>query len=462
MKVLLVGINAKYIHSSLAIYSLRAYARRALGDNAPDIELGEYTINHLRETILQDIYRRKPDFIGFSCYIWNISMVESLLADVKTLLPGTALWFGGPEVSYDGQSFLSAHPQADGVMKGEGEETFVRLLGALGQGGELTGVPGLIFRRPEGQLADTGSAPALDISSIPFPYEGIDRESLDHRILYYESSRGCPFSCSYCLSSIDRRVRFRSMELVERELAQFLEAGVPQVKFVDRTFNCSRERALRIWRFIKEHDNGRTNFHFEIAADLLDEEAAALLTSLRPGLVQLEIGVQSANPRTLDAIGRRTDLARIRAVTLRLKASRRVHQHLDLIAGLPWEDLESFRESFNQVYAMEPDQLQLGFLKVLKGTPMEREAVRFGIRCSSVPPYEVLSTPWLSYGDILTLKEAEDMVETYYNSRQFTCTLALLEKWYPSPWDMLLALAAYYKENGLASVNHSGMISCGG
>ena len=457
MKVLLVGINAKYIHSSLAIYSLRAYARRALGDNAPDIELGEYTINHLRETILQDIYRRKPDFIGFSCYIWNISMVESLLADLKTLLPRTALWFGGPEVSYDGQRFLAAHPQVDGVMKGEGEETLARLLGALGQGGELSSVPGLIFRRPEGQLVDTGSAPALDISSIPFPYEGIDRESLAHRILYYESSRGCPFSCSYCLSSIDRRVRFRSMELVERELAQLLEAGVPQVKFVDRTFNCSRERALRIWRFIKEHDNGRTNFHFEIAADLLDEEAAALLTSLRPGLVQLEIGVQSANPRTLDAIGRRTDLERIRAVTSRLKASRRIHQHLDLIAGLPWEDLESFRESFNQVYAMEPDQLQLGFLKVLKGTPMEREAVRFGIRCSSVPPYEVLSTPWLSYEDILTLKEAEDMVETYYNSRQFTCTLALLEKWYPSPWDMLLALAAYYKENGLAGVNHSRM-----
>ena len=457
MKVLLVGINAKYIHSSLAIYSLRAYARRALGDNAPDIELGEYTINHLRETILQDIYRRKPDFIGFSCYIWNISMVESLLADLKTLLPRTALWFGGPEVSYDGQRFLAAHPQADGVMKGEGEETFARLLAALGQGGELSSVPGLIFRRPEGQPVDTGSAPALDISSIPFPYEGIDRESLAHRILYYESSRGCPFSCSYCLSSIDRRVRFRSMELVERELAQFLEAGVPQVKFVDRTFNCSRERALRIWRFIKEHDNGRTNFHFEIAADLLDEEAAALLTSLRPGLVQLEIGVQSANPRTLDAIGRRTDLERIRAVTSRLKASRRVHQHLDLIAGLPWEDLESFRESFNQVYAMEPDQLQLGFLKVLKGTPMEREAAGFGIRCSSVPPYEVLFTPWLSYGDILTLKEAEDMVETYYNSRQFTCTLALLEKWYPSPWDMFLALAAYYKENGLAGVNHSRM-----
>ena len=303
MKVLLVGINAKYIHSSLAIYSLRAYARRALGDNAPDIELGEYTINHLRETILQDIYRRKPDFIGFSCYIWNISMVESLLADVKTLLPRTALWFGGPEVSYDGQHFLKAHPQADGVMKGEGEETLARLLGALGQGGELSSVPGLIFRRPEGQLVDTGSAPALDISSIPFPYEGIDRESLAHRILYYESSRGCPFSCSYCLSSIDRRVRFRSMELVERELAQLLEAGVPQVKFVDRTFNCSRERALRIWRFIKEHDNGKTNFHFEIAADLLDEEAAALLTSLRPGppgkMVSQPLGHASGSGRLL-------------------------------------------------------------------------------------------------------------------------------------------------------------------
>ena len=456
MKVLLAGINAKYIHSNLGIYSLRAYAREALKDKAPLIELGEYTINHSRETILQDIYKRKPDFIGFSCYIWNISLVKSLIGDLKILLPGTALWLGGPEVSYDGIRFLEQHPGVSGIMKGEGEAVFSRLLDALSRDEGPGGIPGLVYRQGE-RIIDTGEAEPLDISRLPFPYAGMDPGELSHRILYYESSRGCPFRCSYCLSSIDRRVRLRDMDLVKRELAWFLEAGVPQVKFVDRTFNCSRGRALEIWQFIKENDRGQTNFHFEIGADLLGEEEISLLASMRPGLVQLEIGVQSANPRTLEAIGRKTDIGKIHSVTSRIEASRRVHQHLDLIAGLPWEDKESFRESFNRVYAMKPDQLQLGFLKVLKGTPMEADAARWGIRHSSVPPYEVLSTPWLPYDAILELKGVEDMVEVYYNSRQFTHTLALLEKICGEPWDMFLALSRYYAENGLADVSHSRM-----
>ncbi len=456
MKVLLVGINAKYIHSNLGIYSLKSYAKMALGDAAPQIELGEYTINHSRETILQDIYKRKPDFIGFSCYIWNISMVESLLGDLKILLPKTALWFGGPEVSYGGEDFLAVHPQADGIMKGEGEKIFAELLCSLTDHTDLRRVPGLLLRGEKG-LLDTGETEPADISSLPFPYADLEAEELSHRILYYESSRGCPFRCSYCLSSTDRRVRFRDLELVKRELRWFIEAGVPQVKFVDRTFNCDRRRALDIWRFLKEHDRGITNFHFEIGADLLGEEEINLLSSLRPGLVQLEIGVQSANPQTLAAIGRQTDISKIHFVTERIRAARCVHQHLDLIAGLPWEDLESFSRSFNRVYAMRPDQLQLGFLKVLKGTPMERSAGEWGIRSSRIPPYEVLSTPWLSYDDILELKGVEEMVEVHYNSRQFIGTLSLLEREYQSPWDMFLALSRYYEKRTLNSVNHSRM-----
>lgn len=293
------------------------------------------------------------------------------------------------------------------------------------------------------------------MSRIPFPYKHMDIKDLEHRIIYYESSRGCPFSCSYCLSSIDKSVRFRSLELVLDELAYFLEAGVPQVKFVDRTFNCNKKHAMAIWRFIQSHDNGVTNFHFEIAADLLDQEEIELLGQMRPGLVQLEIGVQSTNPDTLKAIHRKTDIAEIRRITGTINQAHNVHQHLDLIAGLPNENLESFRHSFNQVYSMEPEQLQLGFLKVLKGSYMEEMALTYGLCYSSRPPYEVLSTRWLSYRDILELKGVEDMTEVYYNSRQFVHTLSGLAAEYGSPYEMFLDMAAYYRENNLTGISHS-------
>ena len=474
MKILLVAVNAKYIHSNLGIYSLKAYARQQLEADPPrtqdpvSIELAEYTLNHQLDACLQDLYRRKPDVIGFSCYIWNIESIRSLAADIRKLLPHVPLWLGGPEVSYDARKVLQDMPFITGVMKGEGEETFAQLVRyyvdngtedpadcgkVRGQG--LSRLTGLTYRGPDGAITDTGIRPVMDLSRIPFSYDCIKLEELEHRIIYYESSRGCPFSCSYCLSSIDKQIRFRNLDLVKEELLFFLNAGVPQVKFVDRTFNCKKSHAMAIWRWIQEHDNGVTNFHFEIAADLLGEEEMELLAGMRPGLVQLEIGVQTTNVQALEAIRRKTDIDEIRRITSRVNAGRNVHQHLDLIAGLPYEGMESFRKSFDDVYSMEPEQLQLGFLKVLKGSYMEEKAPDYGLVYSSTPPYEVLSTRWLSYDRILELKTVEDMVEVHYNSRQFTCTLKALEKEFPSPYQMFLAMGEYYQKHGLTGMNHS-------
>ena len=456
MRYLLAALNAKYIHSNLGIYSLKAYAQKR--HPSAEILLGEYTINHQPGDILADIYRKKPDFLGFSCYIWNVETVRRLARDVKKILPDTAVWLGGPEVSYDAGQVLKELPGISGVMAGEGEETFSRLAGWYEAGGgeeELSRIPGLVFRAESGEIVSTGPAPLMDLDDIPFPYGGL--EGLEHRIIYYESSRGCPFSCSYCLSSIDKTVRFRSLELVKAELLFFMERRVPQVKFVYRTFNCKKSHAMAIWSFISEHDNGVTNFHFEISADLLDGEMLALIGNMRPGLIQLEIGVQTTNPETLSAIRRRTDLDRLRDAVAQVKRFHNTHRHLDLIAGLPFEDLESFIRSFDDVYRMEPDELQLGFLKVLKGSHMELMAGEYGISYGSEPPYEVLSTRWLDYGDILRLKGVEEMVEVYYNSGQFPTSIRALEKEFSSPFRMFEALSGYYEEQGLLSVSHSRM-----
>lgn len=490
MNILLAAVNAKYIHSNLGIYSLKSYAEKSLKalepEMRPEIGLAEYTINHQTEAVLQDIFKRRPDVIGFSCYIWNISFIKAILADLKKVLPQVEIWLGGPEVSYDADKVLWENPSVTGIMKGEGEETFAELAAAYGRaacaragarrqamqigentseniGGHtgriavmLQNISGLIFRDPaSGEFIHTPDRPLMDLSAIPFSYGHMDLKELEHRIIYYESSRGCPFSCAYCLSSIDKTVRFRSLELVKPELAFFLNAKVPQVKFVDRTFNCKKSHAMAIWQFIRDNDNGCTNFHFEIAADLLDEEELQLLASMRPGLVQLEIGVQSTNPDTLAAIRRKTDIEEIRRITARINSGKNVHQHLDLIAGLPYENIESFRNSFNEVYSMEPEQLQLGFLKVLKGSYMEEMASDCGLLFSDNPPYEVLSTRWLSYSDVLELKAVEDMVEVYYNSRQFTLTLSALEKEYPSPYEMFAAMALFYEKNKLTGISHS-------
>ncbi len=459
MKVLLAAINAKYIHSNLGIYSLKTYGEKMLKEwglaEEVEISLAEYTINHQMEQILQDIYKRKPDVIGFSCYIWNISYVKMILADIKKVLPDVKIWAGGPEVSYHAEAFLKEEPAVDLVMMGEGEITFAHFLKALLEGEELKKVPGLMLRNDDGTFTDTGFRQVMDMSQIPFPYAFMDMKELEHRIIYYESSRGCPFSCAYCLSSIDKKLRFRSLDLVLPELEWFLQAKVPQVKFVDRTFNCKKSHAMAIWQYIRDHDNGITNFHFEIAADLLDKDELDLLSTMRPGLVQLEIGVQSTNEKTLETIRRKTDIGEIRQITAAINSWHNIHQHLDLIAGLPWEDIESFKKSFNDVYKMEPEQLQLGFLKVLKGSYMEELIPDCDLLYSTAPPYEVLQTKWLSYGDVLELKDIEEMTEVHYNSRQFTCTLKELEKEFNTPYEMFSFMAGYYNKNHLSGISHS-------
>ena len=449
MNTLLIAVNAKYIHSNPAVYSLRAYAKGCPGR----VEIAEYTINQPREQVLADIYRRKPDVAAFSCYLWNIEYVRALIPELAAVLPEVRIWAGGPEVSYDSERFLREVPETELVMNGEGEAVFRKLLLAGETGWES--VPGITRRLPGGEALANPPEPLLPMDEIPFPYR--DLKAFENRIVYYESSRGCPFSCSYCMSSIEKTVRLRSLEKVERELAFFLENRVPQVKFVDRTFNCSHTHAMGIWRYIRDHDNGVTNFHFEIAGDLLTEEELALLAGMRPGLVQLEIGVQSTNPDTLAAVRRKTDLKRLAKTAERIRKAGNIHQHLDLIAGLPMEDLESFRRSFNQVYAMKPQQLQLGFLKVLKGSEMYRRAREFGIVYRRLPPYEVLSTPWLSYGELLELKSVEEMVEIYYNSSQYSHTIEYLETLFSDAYSLYSALGSFYLEKGYQGMNQSRM-----
>ena len=500
MNILLTAVNAKYIHSNLAVYSLRASA----GPYEPLVELAEFTINHRSDDIFREVFQKQPNLLFLSCYIWNRTVLTELAENIRRVLPQTVIWIGGPEVSYDAEEFLRTYPQFDGVMTGEGERTFARLLAHYVDGaGALADIPGIVYRegcaelrrsgaaeegvqsccgaaeegvqpcgeaaeesgqscsvcggtvwewesRARARICSTGAAePTRSLDAHPFVYR--EPDAFAHRIIYYESSRGCPYSCSYCLSSIDKHVRFRSTELVKQELGFLLEKRVPQVKFVDRTFNCSHAHAQEIWRFLQEHDNGVTNFHFEIAADILTEEELELLSGMRPGLVQLEIGVQTVNTQTLSAIHRTAKFEAIADRVRRISAGANIHQHLDLIAGLPYEDFESFQDSFDAVYALKPQELQLGFLKVLRGSEMHRRAKEYGILYRSAPPYEVLATRWISCGELMHLKEVEEMLEVYYNSQQFRCTIAALEAYFARPFALYDALAEFYRTHGYAA-----------
>ena len=452
MKILLVACNAKYIHSNLAVYDLQAYA----SDYADHIVLKEYTINQQKDDIMRDIYLEHPDVVCVSCYIWNLSFVKELMADLIKILPGADFWAGGPEVSYDAEKFLTENSEFKGVMVGEGEETFKELAGYYVEKNpqDLKDMTGICYRDGD-QIIHNGWRQIMDLSSIPFIYK--DLSEFKNRIIYYESSRGCPFSCSYCLSSIDKKLRFRDTETVKKELQFFIDNKVPQVKFVDRTFNCKHDHAMAIWKYINEHDNGVTNFHFEISADLLREEELQEMSTMRPGLIQLEIGVQSTNPDTIKAIHRTMDFEKLKGIVDRIHSFENIHQHLDLIAGLPYEDYDSFRHSFNDVYALKPQQLQLGFLKVLKGSHMMEMCKEYGIVYKTQEPYEVLSTKWLDYDHVLKLKTVENMVEVYYNSGQFQNTLEYLEKFFPDAFSIYERLGSFYMEKGYGDVSHTRM-----
>ena len=455
MKILLAACNAKYIHSNLAVYNLKSCS----GEYSHNVVIKEYTINQIQDDILKDIYLEQPDVICFSCYIWNISFVKELVPDLKKILPHVDFWAGGPEVSYDAVEFLKKNPAFFGVMVGEGEETFHELAGYYieRKPENLKEIRGVVFH-DETKVPDivhTGWRELMDLSKVPFAYSNLTE--FKNRIIYYESSRGCPFSCSYCLSSIDKKLRFRDIELVKKELQFFIDNKVPQVKFVDRTFNCKHDHAMAIWRYITEHDNGITNFHFEISADLLREEELALMKTMRPGLIQLEIGVQSTNPQTIKAIRRTMDFEKLKGIVEQIHSFGNIHQHLDLIAGLPYEGYESFHKSFCDVYALRPEQFQLGFLKVLKGSHMMEMTGEYQILYKDREPYEVLSTAWLTYGEILGLKMVESMVEVYYNSGQFKHTLVFLEQYFEDPFRMYEALGRFYEKKGYSEISHSRM-----
>lgn len=478
MKFLLVAINAKYIHSNLAVYSLKAYAEKysQFHENGNvEIEIAEYTINQYGDEILRDIYERQPDAVGFSCYIWNIDMINRICMDFKKICPNVDIWVGGPEVSYNVHQVLEENSNIDYVFYGEGEESFKNVIDAYEENFKNTNdtfgknlknatdvhetsltmlkkINGIAFRK-DGKTVVNPSEPPVDLSKIPFVYK--DMQEFENKIIYYETSRGCPFSCSYCLSSIDKKLRFRDIDMVKKELKFFIDNKTAQVKFVDRTFNCKHDHAMAVWKFIKENDNGITNFHFEIAADLMTEDEIELISTMRPGLIQLEIGVQSTNEETLTAINRKTNIEKIADITGKIRKNRNIHQHLDLIAGLPFEDYESFANSFNEVYAMNPDQLQLGFLKVLHGSVMKEKSDEYNVTYSGMAPYEVLSTKWLSYDDLLKLKAVEAVVEIYYNSFQFDNTIRMLEGEFFSAFEMYERLGKFYKNHCQKGEKHS-------
>lgn len=486
MKILLTAINAKYIHSNLAVYSLQAYAAA----HGHKIERAEYTINNQLEDILEKIYCQKPDILLFSCYIWNVEYVKELVSEFHKLRPEVPIWVGGPEVSFETERFLKENPAITGIMMGEGERTLTELCeyfeqceqdaqslsqnrdearnetagagmeyekksGAFTELNEemLKKIGGISYRRSDGTVAIQPLRSLLPMDELPFCYANL--KDFEHRIIYYESSRGCPFNCSYCLSSVDKKLRFRSLPLVYKELQFFIDAKVPQVKFVDRTFNCQHEHAMGIWKYIKEHDNGITNFHFEISADLLREDELELISDMRPGLIQLEIGVQSTNGDTIREIHRTMRLEEVYRAVNRVKAGKNIHQHLDLIAGLPFEDYQRFQQSFNDIYALHPQQLQLGFLKVLKGSYMYEHAQEYGLVYRSRPPYEVMASKWVSYDEMLEIRLVEEMLELHYNSGQFLTYLAVLEWKYDSTFQMFLDMGHFYREHGYLDCSHS-------
>ena len=453
MKVLLAAVNAKYIHSNLAIYSLKANS----GIYESQIQLMEYSINQYPEEIFRDLYQQKADVICFSCYIWNIGIVEQVAGWISQIAPQTRIWLGGPEVSFDVKERLERCAFLEGVMFGEGEDTFREMMAVWNGESEIADVKGIGYRQKssDGKICLNPPRDFVDMSRLNFVYT--KPEDFKNKIIYYETSRGCPFQCSYCLSSVEKKVRFRDVELVKSELHQFIDWEIPQVKFVDRTFNCKREHSMEILKFIQAQDKGKTNFHFEVTADLLTEEELDFMATLRPGLIQLEIGVQSTCPETLKEIRRYVDFDKLSHIVRRIHAGNNIHQHLDLIAGLPYENLERFKQSFNDVYALQPEQFQLGFLKVLKGSYMREKAEDYGLVYRPEPPYEIMATKWLSYDDVLVLKGVEEMVEVYYNSRQFENSLEWLEKKFDSAFEMYDSLARWYEAQGLNGFNHSRM-----
>lgn len=444
MKILLTTLNSKYIHSNLA---LKYLYESSYGMNH-DICLTEFTINNEENYIFSEILRGGYDAVCFSCYIWNITATLYLAANIKKADPKCIIVLGGPEVSFDADELMRKHQFIDYVMISEGEKTFCELISVLESGEQkLHDIKGLAFRR-DNRVVVTSQRPLSDMNEIPFPYAHSIPET--DRIVYYETSRGCPFSCTYCISSVVKGVRYLSVDRVKKELKFFLDRRVPQVKFVDRTFNSDKKRSIEIIKFIMEHDNRITNFHFEMSGDLIDENMLNVLKNSRKGLFQLEIGVQSVNSDVLAACRRKSDFYSFKEKVAQIMSWDNMHVHLDLIAGLPCETLEKFKNSFNDVYALNPHHLQLGFLKMLKGSRMRIEADDYGYVFREKEPYEVISSDSMTSGDLIRLKMIETVFNLYYNKSGFRTTLKyLMQHIGCSPFDFYDEFARYWHNNGL-------------
>ena len=450
MKILLVSVNASYMHTNIAIRDLKNYADKYFSDSEtkPQIEIAEYTINQPIGEVLRSIAFFNADWIQFSTYIWNAEYVQKLLPEIKKVLPDCILGAGGPEFGYGAKKYLSAIHDLDFVVFGEGEITFTDMIEKSGgRAGSvlsrLEEIKGIYCRCADGETLFTGNRAFIeDLDDIPFPYpEMIEgKADEDHKIYYYESSRGCPFSCAYCLSSVEKRVRFKSLERTCEEIQIFLDNNIKLVKFVDRTYNLDEERYIGIWDYILKHHNKKTMFHFEIEAEYLSEKALDFLQNVPEGVMQFEMGVQSANKKTLKAINRSANTEELAAKIKRIP--RTIHQHLDLIAGLPFEDLESFGKSYDFVMSLRPDALQLGFLKILSGTVMEKYASENGWKWMESPVYETFSTPHLSFGDIAFLKDMEIVTDAYWNKGSFSYTMNYIFS-QTSPWAFLFSFVEY-------------------
>ncbi len=451
MKTVIAALNSKYIHSSLAPWYLKA----ACDGQLSEIKVLEHTINESMDAILSSMYMEKSDVAAFSCYIWNIEYILKLAENLKKVLPEVIIVLGGPEVSFNAGQVLAENNFVDYIIKGEGEKPFSMLIKYLC--GELKGglpdIPGLVYRSGGGGTAVKCQSIAGKLDSIPSPYTHEMLSGLKNKIAYYESSRGCPFSCSYCLSSVLKGVRYFSMDRVKNDLDKLVGAGVSQVKFIDRTFNSSKDRAKEIFKYIIERFGRRegpvVNFHFEAAADLFDSEMLEILKCSPPGLIQFEIGIQTTNINTLQAVNRKTDLKRLFKNAAELKNMGNIHIHLDLIAGLPYEDMASFIRSFDAAVSLRPHQLQLGFLKLLNGSRLKEQARDHGYRFRGYPPYEVLYNNYISFEDMLRLKQVEQMADRYYNAGRFTRSLEyIMENCFDSAFELYYRLSLFSREKG--------------
>lgn len=447
MTVLLTTLNSKYIHTNLAIRYLRSYVK-----DLSKVSIKEFTINQNIDHIRAEIYKDKPHLVGFSTYIWNIEETLQICQGLKLVSPGTKILLGGPEVSYDPVEIMEEHPYIDYIIYGEGEQTFRELL----TNQPLDSINGLVYRSNDKIYKNKDRELIEDLSIIPFPYEDDYKGDFKNKIIYYESSRGCPFNCEFCLSSTIKGLRFLPIERVKEEIDYLISLGVSQIKFVDRTFNAKKDFSMEIMKHIISRDPKNVNFHFEVTAHLIDDKQLEFLENVKEGLFQFEIGVQSTNMNTIEAIGRTTDFQILKKVSKKIKSYSNIHQHLDLIVGLPYEDYSSFETSFNDIYSIRPEKIQIGFLKLLKGSGLRILKDKYGYKFLDRATYEILENNYISYGEIVKLKGIEEIVEKFYNEEYFKNILEYcIKNYYLSPFRFFEELAQYFDENGLHDISHS-------